>query len=56
MMDNNPNAKLEADLEKVYQSQSNSKTFVSEHFGTLCQLLLNRQSPPTPPLGSLIPE
>jgi hypothetical protein len=43
MTDSNNN-KTEADLERVYQSQSNSKTFVSEHFGTICQLLLNRQS------------
>ena len=38
------NDKATSSLDKVYQSQSNNKEFVSEHFGTICQLLLNRQS------------
>lgn len=40
------NDKTISNLDKVYQSQSNNKEFVSENFGTICQLLINRQSQP----------
>jgi hypothetical protein len=52
-MGDNSNTKAEADI--MRQADNRGLDFTREHWADLIKLYSNRQSPPTPPLSSLLP-